>query len=66
MASLAIFRYAHLPDSRFAWCPVPALILLGIVLRWLHVRTRSLSPSITLHATNNFVAVLAWFLVSHR
>lgn len=61
-----IFGCAHLPDFRFAWYPVPALVLLGLVLGWLRVRTRSLWPSITLHATNNFVAVIGWFLISHH
>jgi membrane protease YdiL (CAAX protease family) len=37
-----------------------------LALAWLRVRTRSLWPSITLHATNNFMAVLAWFLVAHH
>ncbi|TAN04568.1 MAG: CPBP family intramembrane metalloprotease [Rhodanobacteraceae bacterium] len=64
--SAVIFGCAHLPDFKFAWYPVPALVLLGLALAWLRVRTRSLWPSITLHATNNFVAVLAWFLVAHH
>ena len=62
--SAVIFGAAHLPDFNFAWYPVPALVLLGVVLAWLCVRTRSLWPSITLHATNNFVAVLGWFLLA--
>ncbi|HEX5960290.1 MAG TPA: CPBP family intramembrane glutamic endopeptidase [Rhodanobacteraceae bacterium] len=64
VASAVIFGCAHLPDFQFAWYPVPALVLLGLVLAWLRVQTRSLWPSITLHATNNFVAVLAWFVVA--
>ena len=66
LASAIVFGCAHLPDFKFAWYPVPALILLGLVLAWLRVRTRSLWPSITLHAANNFFAVLGWFLVSHH
>lgn len=64
-ASAVIFGGVHLPDFGFAWYPVPALILLGLVLAWLRIRTRSLWPSITLHATNNFFAVLGWFVLSH-
>ena len=66
VASAIIFGCVHLPDFKFEWYPVPALVLLGLVLAWLRVRTRSLWPSITLHATNNFMAVLAWFLTSHH
>ena len=66
LASAIVFGCVHLPDFKFAWYPVPALILLGLVLAWLRVRTRSLWPSITLHAANNFFAVLGWFLVSHH
>lgn len=65
VASAVIFGCVHLPDFQFAWYPVPALILLGLVLAWLRVRTRSLWPSITLHATNNLVAAIAWLLVAH-
>lgn len=66
VASALIFGCVHLPDFKFAWYPVPALVLLGLALAWMRVRTRSLWPSITLHATNNFVAVLAWFVASHH
>ena len=65
VASAAIFGCVHLPDFQFAWYPVPALILLGLVLAWLRVRTGSLWPSITLHATNNLVAAIAWLLMAH-
>jgi membrane protease YdiL (CAAX protease family) len=64
-ASAVIFGCVHLPDFRFAWYPVPALVLLGLVLAWLRVRTRSLWPSITLHATNNLVAAIASLLIVH-
>lgn len=66
VVSALIFGCVHLPDFKFAWYPVPALVLMGLVLAWLRVRTRSLWPSITLHATNNFVAAIAWLLVSHH
>ena len=64
LVSAIVFGCVHLPDFKFAWYPVPALVLLGVVLAWLRVRTRSLWPSITLHAANNFFAVLGWFLLS--
>jgi membrane protease YdiL (CAAX protease family) len=64
LVSAIVFGCVHLPDFKFAWYPVPALILLGVVLAWLRVRTRSLWPSITLHAANNFFAVLGWFLLA--
>lgn len=66
VASAVIFGCVHLPDFKFAWYPVPALILLGLVLGWLRVRTHSLWPSIALHATNNCVAAIMWLLVSHH
>lgn len=66
LASAIVFGCVHLPDFKFAWYPVPALIILGLVSAWLRVRTRSLWPSITLHATNNFIAAIAWFVVAHN
>lgn len=66
LASAVVFGCVHLPDFKFAWYPVPALIILGLVSAWLRVRTRSLWPSITLHATNNFIAALAWFVAAHH
>lgn len=65
LASAVVFGCVHLPDFKFAWYPVPALIILGLASAWLRVRTRSLWPSITLHATNNFIAALAWFVAFH-
>jgi len=64
LASAAVFGCVHLPDFKFAWYPVPALVILGLASAWLRVRTRSLWPSITLHATNNFIAAIAWFVVA--
>lgn len=63
VASALVFGCAHLPDFGFRWYPVPALVLLGLALAWLRVRSRSLWPSITLHATNNLIAVATWFVV---
>ena len=66
LVSAVVFGCVHLPDFRFAWYPVPALVILGLVSAWLRVRTRSLWPSITLHATNNFIAAIAWFVVANH
>lgn len=66
VVSALIFGCAHLPDFKFVWYAIPALVLLGLVLGWLRVKTRSLWPSITLHASYNSVAVLAWFVVAHH
>lgn len=65
VASALIFGGAHLPDFNFAWYPVPALMLLGLVLGWLRVYSRSLWPPIILHATNNLFAALGWFITTH-
>ena len=66
LGSAVVFGCVHLPDFKFAWYPVPALVILGLASAWLRVRTRSLWPSITLHATNNCIAAVAWFLVAHH
>jgi membrane protease YdiL (CAAX protease family) len=66
VVSAIIFGCVHLPDFKFAWYPVPALVLLGLALGWMRVRSGSLWPSITLHATNNFLAMLAWFVTAHH
>lgn len=66
LTSAIVFGCVHLPDFKFAWYPVPALVILGLVSAWLRVHTRSLWPSITLHATNNFIAAIAWFVVAYR
>ncbi|TAN07280.1 MAG: CPBP family intramembrane metalloprotease [Rhodanobacteraceae bacterium] len=65
VASALVFGAAHLPDFSFAWYPVPALIVLGLVLGWLRVYSRSLWPSVTLHATNNLFAAIGWFITMH-
>lgn len=63
--SALIFGAAHLPDFGYAWYPVPTLVLLGLVLGWLRVHSRSLWPSMVMHASNNFFAAIAWFVVAH-
>lgn len=63
--SAVIFGAVHLPDFKFAWYPVPALALLGALLAWIRLRSRSLWPSIIMHATNNLVAVIGWYVMMH-
>lgn len=63
--SALIFGCVHLPDFNFAWYPIPTLVLFGVLLAWLRLKSRSLWPSFLAHATNNFIAVIGWFLVMH-
>lgn len=65
-ATALIFGCAHLPDFRFAWYAIPSLVIVGIALGWMRLQARSLWPAVVLHATNNAVAVVAWFLIAHR
>ncbi len=65
LLSALIFGAVHLPDFKYAWYPLPTLVLLGLLLAWLRVHSRSIWPSITAHATNNLVAAVAWFVVVH-
>jgi uncharacterized protein len=58
-ASAAVFSLAHLQLTLF----VP-LFTLGFGLAWAYRQTGSLWTSITIHATFNGVAVLAWALTS--
>ncbi len=53
LASALLFGALHLADPQ----AVPPLILLGIVLAWLRLRSGSLWPSITLHVANNGLAL---------
>lgn len=61
-----VFGCAHLPDFGFVWYPLPELVLLGLVLAWLRVKSRSLWPAITVHATFNFIAMTALFIAATR
>lgn len=63
--SALVFGAAHLPDFGLAWYPVPTLVLLGLVLGWLRVHSHSLWTSMVMHASNNFFAAMAWFVVAH-
>jgi len=58
-ASGALFSLAHLQLTLFL-----PLFVLGFGLAWVYQRTGSLWTNITLHATFNGVAVLAWALTS--
>lgn len=60
-----VFGCVHLPDFKFAWYAIPALVLLGAVLAWLRLRSRSLWPAVAAHAFNNLMAVIGWFAVTH-
>jgi uncharacterized protein len=59
LASGAIFGAAHLELRAF-----PALFVLGVLLGWLYMRTRSLLPGVAVHAANNLLALLAALLAS--
>lgn len=63
--SALIFGCVHLPDFKFAWYAIPDLVLLGAVLAWLRLRSRSLWPAVTAHAVNNLMATIGWFAVVH-
>jgi membrane protease YdiL (CAAX protease family) len=57
LATGAIFGAAHLEPRAF-----PALFVLGVLLGWLYMRTRSLLPGVAVHAANNLLALLAALL----
>jgi membrane protease YdiL (CAAX protease family) len=57
LVSGAIFGAAHLEPRAF-----PALFVLGALLGWLYMRTRSLLPGMAVHAANNLLALAAALL----
>jgi membrane protease YdiL (CAAX protease family) len=57
LATGAIFGAAHLEPRAF-----PALFILGALLGWLYMRTRSLLPGMAVHAANNLLALVAALL----
>lgn len=57
LATGAIFGAAHLEPRAF-----PALFVLGALLGWLYMRTRSLLPGMAVHAANNLLALIAALL----
>ncbi|HET8555494.1 MAG TPA: CPBP family intramembrane glutamic endopeptidase [Rhodanobacteraceae bacterium] len=63
--SALIFGCVHLPDFKFVWYAIPALILLGAVLAWLRLHSRSLWPAVAAHAFNNLMATIGWFVAAH-
>lgn len=66
LVSAIIFGGVHYPDFAFVWYPLPALVLLGVLLAWIRLHSRSLWPAITLHATNNLIAVIiTWTAIGH-
>ncbi|HEU0276482.1 MAG TPA: CPBP family intramembrane glutamic endopeptidase [Rhodanobacteraceae bacterium] len=66
LATAVIFGCAHLPDFKFAWYAIPSLVIVGIALGWMRLYAHSLWPAVVLHATNNAIAVFAWFVIVHR
>jgi len=61
LSSLA-FALAHLPGLNWHLFALPALWLLAMALAGLRLRSGSIWPGVVAHATNNAVAVAAWFL----
>jgi membrane protease YdiL (CAAX protease family) len=57
LVSGAIFGAAHLEPRAF-----PALFVLGALLGWLYMRTRSIWPGVAVHAANNLLALIAALL----
>lgn len=45
----------------FAPLALPPLFVLGVVLAWLYQRTRSIWPSVVLHAAVNTVTLFVWY-----
>lgn len=62
--SAVVFGCMHFPDFGFAWYPIPTLVILGLLLAWIRLKARSLWPSVTMHATNNLIAVIGWFVIA--
>lgn len=60
----AIFACVHLPDLSFLWYALPNLMLLGLLLGWLRVRSGSIWPAVFAHGLNNLLAVVSWFLMT--
>ena len=63
--SALLFGCVHVPDFKSVWYAVPAIVLMGLVLAWLRLKSRSLWPAITAHATNNLVVIVGLVLASH-
>jgi membrane protease YdiL (CAAX protease family) len=63
-ASALLFACVHLPDLNFLWYALPNLMLLGVVLAWLRLRSGSIWPAVLAHAVNNALAVVSWFVAA--
>ena len=63
--SSVVFALAHLPGLNWQVFALPALWLLAMALAWLRLRSGSIWPGVVAHATNNALAVAAWFLVAN-
>lgn len=59
----ALFACVHLPDLGFLWYALPNLLLLGVTLAWLRLRSGSIWPAVLAHGVNNALAVVSWFVV---
>jgi uncharacterized protein len=57
LATGAVFGAAHLEPRAF-----PALAVLGVLLGWLYLRSRSIWPGVAVHAANNLLALVAALL----
>lgn len=66
LASALLFGLVHLPDLKWLWYAVPNLVLVGAVLAWLRLRSRSLWPAVIAHASNNLLGMLALFVSLHH
>ena len=60
--SALIFGLVHLPDLAWLWYAVPNLVLVGVFCAWLRVRSRSIWPAFVVHAVNNSLATIGWFI----
>lgn len=65
-ASALLFGLVHLPDFGGAWYAVPDLVLVGVVLAWLRLRSGSLWPAVVAHACNNLLGMLVLFASVHH
>jgi len=65
-ASAALFALVHLPDLHWLWYALPNLVLLGMALAWLRLRSGSLWPSVVAHGCNNLLAMAALFVPLHQ
>ncbi len=61
LGSALLFAFAHLPDLDFNFLAMPELLVLGLALAWLRLRSGSLWPAILAHGLHNLPAALAWF-----